>query len=88
MVCHIQPVIFGDKFSLKSEGVTFNCVPLVNNDFDYDKIADYMSKNTVDMIYIQRSRGYEERVSLSVYQIQKVCSFLRELGFKGCIFVI
>ena len=83
----IQPVIFGDKFSLKSEGVTFNCVPLVNNDFDYDKIADYMSKNAVDMIYIQRSRGYEERVSLSVYQIQKVCSFLRELDFKGCIFV-
>ena len=83
----IQPVIFGDKFSLKTDDISFDAVALVNNDFDYDKIADYLSKNHVDMIYIQRSRGYEERTSLSVYQIQKVCDFVHGLGFDGCIFV-
>ena len=39
------------------------------------------------MIYIQRSRGYELRDAFTVEEIGDICSFVRELGFNGCIFV-
>lgn len=83
----LSGVIFGDKFSLKSLGVSFDCINLTDGKFDYCKIQEYISKNMPSMIYIQRSRGYEARESISVYEIKKLCDFVKEKGFCGCIFV-
>lgn len=83
----LQGIIFGDKFSLKSMGVSFDCVDLNGGEFDYGKISDYFKKSTPDMIYIQRSRGYDDRESLSVYEVEKVVSFVKDLGFTGIVFV-
>lgn len=83
----LQGIIFGDKFSLKSMGVNFDCVDLNESSFDYDKISDYFKKSIPDMIYIQRSRGYDDRESLSVYEVQKVVKFVKDLGFSGIVFV-
>ena len=82
----ILDVIYGDKFSLRSSGVKFETINLIDGKFDFNAIKNYIENNRVDMIYIQRSRGYEDRESLSVYSIQEVCSFLRDNGFGGCIF--
>ncbi len=82
----IHGVIFGDKFSLKSMGVSFDCMDLIDGKFDFDGILHQL-KNQTKMIYIQRSRGYEERESLSVEAIEDLCSFVRDNGFDGCIFV-
>lgn len=84
----IRPVIYGDNIgSLKDLGVNFECCNLdENGKFDFDKIKLGLEKK-VDLIYIQRSMGYELRDAFSCEEIGEVCSFLRENGFNGCIFV-
>lgn len=84
----IRPVIYGDNIgSLKDLGVNFECVDLDNNGkFDFDKIKKGL-ESKVDLIYIQRSRGYELRDAFSCEEIGEVCTFLRQNGFNGCIFV-
>lgn len=83
----LHGIIFGDKFSLKSMGVSFDCVDLKGGEFDYGKISDRLNKSMPDMIYIQRSRGYDDRESLSVYEVEKVVKLVKDLGFSGIIFV-
>ncbi len=83
----LHGIIFGDKFSLKSMGVSFDCVDLKGGEFDYGKISDRLKKSLPDMIYIQRSRGYDDRESLSVYEVEKVVKLVKDLGFSGIIFV-
>lgn len=83
----LHGIIFGDKFSLKSMGVSFDCVDLSGGEFDYGKISDRLKKSMPNMIYIQRSRGYDDRESLSVYEVEKVVNFIKDLGFTGIVFV-
>lgn len=84
----IRPVIFGDNIgSLKDLGVNFICCDLTDDGkFDYEKISSCM-QGKVDLVYIQRSRGYELRDAFSCEEIGEVCSFLRQKSFDGCIFV-
>ncbi|MGN0824352.1 MAG: aminotransferase class I/II-fold pyridoxal phosphate-dependent enzyme [Candidatus Coproplasma sp.] len=84
----IRPVIFGDSIgSLKDLGINFECCDLdKNGKFDFDKIKQGLEK-PVNLIYIQRSRGYELRDAFSCEEIGEVCSFVRKNGFNGCIFV-
>lgn len=58
--------------SLKDFGVLYDEVPLKNERLDYDAIEKAVD-SSVTMVYIQRSRGYELRPSLSVDEIEKVC---------------
>jgi len=87
----IRGVIFGEgNGSLKDFGVSFDCVDLSENGkFDFNAIKIQMEAlgERLKMIYIQRSRGYELRDAFTVDEIGEVCSFVRSLGFKGCIFV-
>ena len=73
--------------SLKDFGVRFESIELENGIINYPKIKDFICKNTVKMVYLQRSRGYEWRNALSISEIKKAVDFLREIGFNGCIFV-
>ena len=74
--------------SLEDFGVSFDFISLKNDKIDYDSIKDYFDKNSFPkMVYLQRSRGYEWRSALNINEIEKVCKFLRELGFNGCIMV-
>lgn len=83
----IRGVIFGENNgSLKDFGVKFDYCALKNGEFDFDSIKEKLNE-TVKVVYIQRSRGYELRDALSCEQIQKACEFVRKLGFNGCIFV-
>ncbi|MGN1060429.1 MAG: methionine gamma-lyase family protein, partial [Candidatus Coproplasma sp.] len=84
----IRPVIYGDNIgSLKDLGVNFECCDLdENGKFDFTKIKKGLEK-PVNLIYIQRSRGYELRDAFSCDEIGEVCSFIRKNGFNGCIFV-
>ena len=86
----IRGVIYGEgNGSLKDFGVSFDCVDLTKEGkFDFEKIEEEISRLGVSlkMIYIQRSRGYELRDAFTVAEIGEVCSFVRGLGFNGCIF--
>lgn len=83
----IRGVIFGEgNGSLKDFGVKFDYCDLKDGDFDFKAIRQKL-KDSVKVVYIQRSRGYELRDALSCKQIENACVFLREAGFAGCIFV-
>ncbi len=62
--------------SLKDFGISYNEVPLKNERLDYSAIENAVD-NEVTMVYIQRSRGYELRPSLSVDEIEKVCKIAK-----------
>ena len=87
----LRGVIYGEgNGSLKEFGVEFRCVELEQNGkFDKNAIKENLEKygEKVKMVYIQRSRGYELRDAFSVEEIGEICAFVREMGFKGCIFV-
>ena len=65
--------------SLKSFGVKYDEISLKNNDFDYDKIADYIKNNKVKVIEIQRSKGYSTRKSLTIDKLEKVIKFIKDI---------
>lgn len=86
----IRGVIFGEgNGSLKDFGISFDCTDLTNDGkFDKEQIKKDMLRlgDSLKMIYIQRSRGYELRDAFTVAEIGEICKFVRGLGFNGCIF--
>lgn len=72
--------------SLKEFGITYDEVPLKNDRLDYDGIEAAVDDN-VTMVYIQRSRGYELRHSLSVSEIEKVCNIVKRKNPKVIVMV-
>ena len=87
----IRGVIFGEgNGSLKDFGISFEKTDLTETGkFDKQKIAEDIKRlgGSLKMIYIQRSRGYELRDAFTVEEIGEICSYVRSLGFAGCIFV-
>lgn len=65
--------------SLKSYGIKYNQIDLINNDFDYKRIENYVINNKVKVIEIQRSIGYSTRNTLSIFQVEKVCHFIHNI---------
>ena len=60
--------------SLADFGIKYRQVDLTDDDrLDYAKIEAEASDKSVRMVYIQRSRGYELRHSISIAEIEKVC---------------
>ena len=73
-------VIFGEGIgSLKDFKIKYEDVELVDNDFDYGLIETKMKELNPRMVYIQRSRGYTSRDSLSVEKIEKVIKFVKQI---------
>ena len=65
--------------SLKELGVKYDYVPLKDDRLDYDAIEKAVTKDTA-MVYIQRSRGYELRPSLSLEETEKVCKIAKSVN--------
>ena len=87
----LRGVIYGEgNGSLKDFGISFECTELTDDGkFDKPAVKAAIEKmgNSLKMIYLQRSRGYELRDAFTVAEIGDMCKFVRELGFTGCIFV-
>lgn len=73
--------------SLKAFKVNYNQIDLVNNGFDYDKIRDYLSKNKVKVIEIQRSVGYANRDTISIEKVERVCNLIKSVSPDTIIMV-
>lgn len=73
--------------SLKAFQVKYDQIALVNNDFDYNKIATYLKTNPVKVIEIQRSVGYANRDTIDIEKIAKVCKLIKEVSPKTIIMV-
>ena len=67
--------------SLKSFGIKYEQIDLIDNDFDYEKIQERLSntESKIKLVEIQRSRGYSLRESISLKKIEKVIKAIREI---------
>ena len=66
--------------SLKSFGIKYDQIDLINNDFDYEKIEKYLKDNKVKVIEIQRSKGYSTRESINIEKIEKVINLIKSVS--------
>ncbi len=73
--------------SLKSFGVKYEQIDLVDNDFDYKKIEERLSAKNAKLVEIQRSRGYSLRKSITLERIEKVIQTIRKVN-KDVIIMI
>jgi len=73
--------------SLKSFGIKYAEIDLVNDDFDEPKILDYLKNNKVKLIEIQRSKGYSTRKSLTLDKLEKIIKSIRTVD-KDVIIMI
>ena len=73
--------------SLMANGVRFEQIDLVDNDFDIEKIKERLKKNDVKLVEIQRSRGYSSRLSLNIKKIKKVIEEIRKVNQNVIIMV-
>lgn len=69
-----------NKSSLKSFGILYDQIELINDDFDYEKIEKYLKENKVKVVEIQRSKGYSTRKSLSLEKLEKVISLIKSIN--------
>lgn len=76
-----------NKSSLKSYGIKYEQIDLVDDDFDIEKIKERLSKKDVKMIEIQRSRGYATRKSLSLDKIERAIKAVREVNDEVIIMI-
>lgn len=84
----LQDAIYKEGIgSLKDFNVAFKTIDIKQDGaFDYDKIAEFLAKNKVKLIYMQRSRGYAWRPALSIDQIGQICAFVKKLAPNASIF--
>ena len=73
--------------SLKSFGINYEQIDLIDNNFDIEKIVERVSKKDIKLIEIQRSRGYSTRKSLTIDKIENVINEIRKVNQEVIIMV-
>ena len=75
--------------SLKSFGIKYEQIDLIDNDFDYEKIQERLSntESKIKLVEIQRSRGYSLRESISLEKIEKIIKAIREIDSSVIIMI-
>ena len=72
------------KNSLIGNGVLYDEIPLLNgDDIDFEALEQKIDK-TVNMVLIQRSRGYDTRKSLTIDVIERICKVVKSKN-QNCI---
>jgi len=64
--------------SLIKNGVRYEEIDLIDNDFDIEKIKERVSKGDIKVAAIQRSRGYSQRKSLTMDKIEQAIKAVKE----------
>lgn len=73
--------------SLKEHGISYHIVPMLEGaQFDFDAIRSNIRENT-KIAYIQRSKGYVNRPSISCEQIKEAVDFVRSIRDDIILFV-
>ena len=75
--------------SLKSFGIKYEQIDLIDNNFDYEQIQERLSNisSKIKLVEIQRSRGYSLRESISLEKIEKVIKAIREIDSSVIIMI-
>ena len=80
-------IIGNSSQSLKALGVKYEQIDLVDSKFDIKAIVERLAINDVKLVEIQRSRGYSNRNSLTIAQIEEVIQRIREVNKDVIIMV-
>ena len=75
------------KSSLKANGIKYEQIELINNDFDIKTIQNRLRKQDVKLVEVQRSKGYSKRKSLLISKIENIISKIREVNKNVIIMV-
>lgn len=73
--------------SLMANGVKYEEIALIDNDFDIKAIVARLKQSKVKLVEIQRSRGYSQRKSLTIAKIERVIKAIREVDKEIIIMV-
>ncbi len=74
--------------TLADFGVHYAQVDMTENDeLDYNAIEEASKDKSVRMVYIQRSRGYSLRHTISVDEIKKVCEIVHRVNKRAIVMV-
>ena len=76
-----------NKSSLKSFGIDYRQVDLIDSNFDYDKIKKSLESEKIKVVEIQRSIGYSNRNTISIESLEKVIKFIRSIDKDVIIMV-
>ena len=79
--------IVDNDSSLKSFGINYEQIDLIDNDFDYEKIKETLSTRKIKLVEIQRSKGYSTRKSITIDKIEKVIKEIRSVDKEVIIMV-
>ena len=84
----LQNTITGDYCgSMKSYGIGYRQVDLKNGEPDLPAIKVAAADENIKLVFIQRSRGYGVRKTLSVEEIGEICKTVREVNTTAAIMV-
>ena len=79
--------IIPNNSSLAAYNVKFASIDLVNDDFDYEAIKEYLKNNKTKLIEIQISKGYSTRKSINIDKVEKVIKEIRKVDKEVIIMV-
>lgn len=79
--------IIPNNSSLKSFGVNYEQIDLINDDFDYKKIEEKLKEKFIKVIEIQRSKGYSTRKSIVLSKVEKVIKLIHEVSPKTIVMI-
>ena len=84
----LSDCIFGTgNGSLKDFGIEFQEVPMLGDEVDFIACKKAIKAHQPKLIYIQRSRGYSTRQTLTIAQIEKIIKTLKPFA-PGAIFMV
>ena len=73
--------------SLKSFGINYKEIDLIDDDFDYEQIANILKNEKIKVIEIQRSKGYSTRKSITIDKVARVINFIKKIDKNVIIMV-
>ena len=79
--------IVDNPSSLKAFNINYEQIDLVDNDFDYEQIAEVLNNQKIKVIEIQRSKGYSTRKSITIEKLAKVINFIKKIDGKVIIMI-
>ena len=73
--------------SLKSFGINYEQIDLIDDDFDYEKIEKRVKEGNIKVIEIQRSKGYSLRKSITISKLKKVIELIKSINSQIIIMI-
>lgn len=76
-----------NESSLKSFGINYKQIDLIDNEFDYERIKETLQNNNIKLIEIQRSKGYSTRKSITISSLEKIIKYIKNIDDKVIIMI-